>query len=111
MAPAPLARFFSDVERVCTHVSGLPMGDLPKQASSLDEIRAFCPQHISGLPDDAAADEIHGVQDAGSTIFVITLGSFANHMNCSVIWMLQGISFRRLRATRRSPGNRSESPG
>jgi hypothetical protein len=31
-----------DVEAVCMHVSGLPDGQLPKQARSLDEIRAPC---------------------------------------------------------------------
>ena len=34
---------FPDVETVCMHVSGLPLGDLPKHARSLDEIRTFCP--------------------------------------------------------------------
>ena len=29
-----------DVETVCMHVSGLPAGQLPKHARSLDEIRA-----------------------------------------------------------------------
>jgi hypothetical protein len=34
---------FPDIETVCMHVFGLPVGDLPKQARSPDEIRASCP--------------------------------------------------------------------
>jgi hypothetical protein len=80
---------FPDVETVCMHVSGLPLGDLPKHARSLDEIRAFCPWHISGMPDGAAG-QVHRFQDAGSTISVITLRSFANHMNCPIVQLLEG---------------------
>jgi hypothetical protein len=66
-----------DVETVCIHVSGLPGGQLPKHARSLDEIRAPRPWQIRGSPQVAAGTK-NRLQDAGSTYFVIALTSFAN---------------------------------
>ncbi|EEA01966.1 hypothetical protein BH160DRAFT_2767 [Burkholderia sp. H160] len=41
--PDAFCKHLFDVETVRMHVSGLPVGGLPKHALSFDEIRAFCP--------------------------------------------------------------------